>query len=130
MSERNKHRLDQILRAAGEPTRLRILNLLQGGRVCVCEIQSTLGLPQPTVSRHLAALRHAGLVEDTREGPRVIYTLAAADDVALKALYELLEKCCRLEPQLQQDLKQIARRSANPPAQPAEDARRAAEPVS
>lgn len=47
---------------SADRTRLPILALLAGGEVCVCEIHGSLGLPQPTVSRHLAYLRNAGLV--------------------------------------------------------------------
>ena len=54
-------RLAEILRAAGEPTRLRLLNLLRLGEACVCDLQVVLEIPQSTVSRHLATLRHAGL---------------------------------------------------------------------
>lgn len=103
MSETAKHRLDEILKAAGEPTRLRILNLLRRGSICVCDIQAVLQLPQPTVSRHLAALRHAGLVTDTREGPRVIYSLASPETPQLAALFALLEKCCPLAPELEEE---------------------------
>ena len=52
--------LAQLLEAVGEPTRLRILNLLEQGEFCVCELQAVLGLNEPTVSRHLERLRFAG----------------------------------------------------------------------
>jgi ArsR family transcriptional regulator len=95
--------LGRLLSAAGEPTRLRILNLLRRGSICVCDLQAVLDLPQPTVSRHLAALRHAGLVLDFREGPRVIYSLAPATTVQAKAFHEFLRKVCPEERQLQED---------------------------
>ena len=97
-------RLDEILKAAGEPTRLRILNLLRLGSICVCDLQAVLDVPQPTVSRHLAALRHAGLVIDSRVGPRVIYSLAPAATPQLKAVHQMLEKACPLEEELLPDL--------------------------
>jgi len=53
--------------AFADPTRLRVLNLLGAGELCVCDIVEILDLPQPTVSRHLAALRDTGLVAVTRE---------------------------------------------------------------
>jgi ArsR family transcriptional regulator, arsenate/arsenite/antimonite-responsive transcriptional repressor len=102
-------RLDAVLKAAGEPTRLRILNLLRIGSTCVCDIQSLLGVPQPTVSRHLAALRHAGLVEDSRQGTRVMYSLTHADEPAVAALLEMLDKCAPLESVLQSDLELLRR---------------------
>ncbi len=86
-------RLAQTLRAAGEPTRLRLLNLLRQGDICVCDLQAVLGLPQHLVSRHLAVLRHAGLVADHRNAQRVIYSLASGEAEELKALRRLLKDC-------------------------------------
>jgi len=99
--------IDRVLSAAGEPTRLRILNLLRRGSICVCDLQAVLDLPQPTVSRHLAALRHAGLVLDFREGPRVLYSLAPATTVQTRAFHEFLRKVCPEEPQLQEDFRAL-----------------------
>lgn len=95
--------LEEILKAASELTRLRILNLLRNGNICVCELQAILRIPQPTVSRHLAALRHAGLVEDSRQGTRVVYSLTHPGTPAVAALHELLARCAPHEPALQSD---------------------------
>jgi ArsR family transcriptional regulator len=100
--------LANLLKAASEPTRLRILNLLRRGSICVCDLQALLGLPQPTVSRHLAVLRHAGLVFDFREGSRVVYSLAPPTTSSMNAFYEFLEKVCPGEGQLQKDLDVLA----------------------
>ena len=64
------------LKAAGDPTRTRILKLLEGGGLCVCQVQAVLGLAPSTVSKHLAILRNAGLVEDRREGKWTEYALS------------------------------------------------------
>jgi ArsR family transcriptional regulator len=96
--------LDELLKAAGEPTRLRILNLLRQGSICVCDLQAVLEIPQPTISRHLAALRHAGLVQDVRNGTRVVYSLTPAGTPQLEALYQFLDRACPAEPVLQSDL--------------------------
>ena len=55
-------------KALGDPSRLRIVRLLREGSLCVCEIESVLGLPQYAVSRQLAVLRQAGVVELYVEG--------------------------------------------------------------
>jgi len=102
-------RLDELLKAAGEPTRLRILNLLRKGSICVCDLQAVLEIPQPTISRHLAALRHSGLVQDVRNGTRVVYSLTAARTPQLEALYQFLEKACPAEELLQSDLQNFER---------------------
>jgi ArsR family transcriptional regulator len=87
-------RLDQLLKSAGDPTRLRLLNLLRLGSICVCDLTAVLGVPQPTVSRHLAALRHAGLVNDMRKGTRIVYSLIPASTPQVAALHDLLDRCC------------------------------------
>src|SRR5215475_12596891 len=68
--------LDQVFKALADPTRIRILGLLTAGEVCVCNIHESLRLPQPLVSRHLAYLRRAGLVETRKEGLWVHYRMA------------------------------------------------------
>jgi ArsR family transcriptional regulator len=101
--------LSDILKAAGEPTRLRILNLLRRGSICVCDLQAVLKLPQPTVSRHLAALRHAGLVQDFREGTRVLYSLAPATSETLKSFFAFLEAVAPGQDELRKDLSAMER---------------------
>jgi ArsR family transcriptional regulator len=56
-----------IFQSLADPTRLQLLNLLSEGEVCVCDLTATLGVVQPKVSRHLASLKRAGLVEARRE---------------------------------------------------------------
>jgi len=70
--------LEAALKAAGDPTRTRILKLLEGGPLCVCQVQAVLGLAPSTVSKHLALLKNAGLVTDRRDGRWIHYTLGAA----------------------------------------------------
>jgi ArsR family transcriptional regulator len=106
-------RLDELFKAAGEPTRLRILNLLRMGSICVCDLQATLGLPQPTVSRHLAVLRHAGLVEDSRDGTRVMYSLARQTSPFVAGFLETLAVCCARDPTLVNELKAVRRKVSN-----------------
>jgi len=65
----------EIFKACADETRLRILVLLGQGQLCVCEIVDVLDMPQGKVSRHLAVLRRAGLVEDERRGTWIHYSL-------------------------------------------------------
>jgi ArsR family transcriptional regulator len=67
----------QIFRALADETRLRILNLLSRGELCVCDIMKVLDVPQSKASRHLAHLRASGLVTVRREGVWMHYSLAA-----------------------------------------------------
>ncbi|HEX9893519.1 MAG TPA: metalloregulator ArsR/SmtB family transcription factor [Gemmatimonadales bacterium] len=64
-----------LLLAIAEPTRLRIVNCLAAAPLFVSDLQVILELPQPTVSRHLTVLRHAGIVRDTPVGQFVLYRL-------------------------------------------------------
>lgn len=68
--------LEALFKALADTTRLRILNLLLAGEVCVCDIHDTLGIPQPKASRHLAYLRAAGLVDARKDGQWVHYRLS------------------------------------------------------
>ena len=68
----------EVLRAAGEPTRLRVLALLRREELAVLELTRILGQSQPRVSRHLKLLADAGLVERFPDGAWVFYRLAGA----------------------------------------------------
>ncbi len=63
------------MKAVGDPTRTRILKLLEAGGLCVCQVQAVLGLAPSTVSKHLTVLKLAGLVEDRRDGKWIEYAL-------------------------------------------------------
>jgi ArsR family transcriptional regulator, arsenate/arsenite/antimonite-responsive transcriptional repressor len=80
--------LENVLKALADRTRLRIVGLLGAGEICVCHIHESLGIPQPTASRHLAYLRRAGLVEGRKEGLWVHYRLAKLDDPVLQAVLD------------------------------------------
>lgn len=70
--------VEQVFRALADPTRVRLLHLLREGALCVGDLVSVLGVPQPTASRHLAYLRRSGLVLDERRGQWSFYKLAPA----------------------------------------------------
>jgi ArsR family transcriptional regulator len=81
-----------IFKALGDPIRLRILALLSQAELCVCHIESALDLPQPTVSRHLAILRNAGVVGTRRQGTWIFYRVAQQEDpVSRRQLRGLLQ---------------------------------------
>jgi ArsR family transcriptional regulator len=64
-----------LFKALSDETRLRILNLLFQGELCVCELMDALQMPQPRISHQLSILKAAGLVVDRREGKWIIYAL-------------------------------------------------------
>jgi ArsR family transcriptional regulator, arsenate/arsenite/antimonite-responsive transcriptional repressor len=63
--------------ALSDPTRLRLLNLMNGREVCVCYLVEILGQSQPKISRHLAYLRKAGIVEARRDGKWMHYRIVS-----------------------------------------------------
>ena len=82
-----------IFRALSDRTRLRILNLLQEGELCVCHLVAVLEVPQPTASRHLCYLRKAGWVVARKEGLWMHYRLAPARSKSHAMLLECLAQC-------------------------------------
>lgn len=101
--------LQECFKGLADRTRLRIVNLLLAGELCVCDIQRILQASQSGVSRHLTYLKHAGLVWDRRDGVRIFYRLATDQDATLKSLYEFLRAAFRKDRGLRADLEQLKR---------------------
>ena len=104
-----KNRVDVMFRAFSDRTRLRILNLLRPGELCVCDLVRALDLPQPKVSRHLAYLRRTGLVTGRKDGLWTYYTLAPARGAFHQKLMECLSCCFQDVPELANDAKRLGR---------------------
>lgn len=87
--------LDALFKAFADPTRLRVLNVLAAGELCVCDVVEILAIPQPTVSRNLGILRAAGLVDVTREWKFAHYRLAQPGDSATRKLIRCMRSSFR-----------------------------------
>ncbi len=74
--------LDKIVKASADANRIRILNMLQGKKMCVCEIAFVLGISQPSVSRHLKKLKAAAFIESDNEGLWTNYSLCPRNSYA------------------------------------------------
>lgn len=98
-----QNRVDLAFRAFADPVRLRILNVLQDGELCVCDLVDVLKLPQPTVSRHLSYLRRAGLVRMRQDRAWNFYELASARAAFHVKLLECLATCYTDVPALTHD---------------------------
>ncbi len=107
-----KDRVDLMFRAFSDRTRLRLLNLLRGGEICVCDLVDVLGLPQPKVSRHLAYLRKSGLVVARKEGLWMHYKLATPKSEFHKSLLNCLACCFVSVPELKKDAERLGRSSS------------------
>ena len=95
--------VNRIFRAFSDATRLRILSLLKLGEHCVGDLVSILGVPQPKVSRHLAYLRKAGLVEARGQGLWNFYRLAPATSPFHQKLMDCLSACFGDVPKVARD---------------------------
>ena len=101
---------DRMFRAFAHETRLRILNLLARRKeLCVCDLQAILGLSQPKVSRHLAYLRNAGLVNVRKAGLWKHYALSAPQGGFHRGLVGCLRGCFAEVDILRKDLKSLGR---------------------
>jgi len=69
--------ISQILKAMGDPTRLRLLQELLEGERRAGELVEAVGTSQANISKHLTRLRGAGLVDARRDGPHIVYRIAA-----------------------------------------------------
>jgi ArsR family transcriptional regulator len=90
MASNGKFKLDEFFAALADRTRLRLLNLMRGGEVCVCFFAETLGTNNPKISRHLSYLRRAGLVNSRRDGKWIHYSLRTPDNEQAKQLLDQL----------------------------------------
>jgi ArsR family transcriptional regulator len=98
--------LGHLFKALSDPTRLRMVNLLDAQSLCVHDLQEVLGLSQPLVSRHLAILRGANLVRAQRQRARIYYSLSRAP-LLNYPLRRFLSEVLPLVPELQADVQNL-----------------------
>ena len=101
--------LETVFKALADKTRLRILALLGNNEVCVCHMHDSLGLPQPTVSRHLAYLRRSGLVEARRDGVWMHYQVSKSLDPVIQRVVTAAVDALGQLPATASDRKQFQR---------------------
>ncbi len=99
--------LETVLRALADRTRLRLLNLLREGDVCVCYLVAALKMSQPTISRHLAYLRKSGLVAARREGLWMHYSMVLPENDAARSVVECVLQSLRRDAAMQRDGEQL-----------------------
>lgn len=74
------NRFIKVMKALSEPSRIKIMKMLQRRVMCVCEIQEALGIAQSTASKHLKILQDAGLITYKKEGLWINYMLMDGAD--------------------------------------------------
>jgi ArsR family transcriptional regulator len=76
LSQDSADRVAPLLKALGDPVRLRLMSLVashEGGEACVCDLNDAFDLSQPTISHHLKVLHEAGLLDREKRGVWVYY---------------------------------------------------------
>jgi len=68
-------KLSEVFKALGDPTRLKIIALLNSRDCCTCELVPLFGISQPAISRHISRLKAVGLVEENRKGQWVFFSV-------------------------------------------------------
>lgn len=106
----------EIHRALADPGRVRLVLALRGRELCLCQLAEWLGLSASTVSRHLAQLRRAGLVEARREGRWTWFRRVDADPAtAVARTLDDLDASLGDDPSIRTDLQSLERIASRPP---------------
>ena len=95
--------LTRAFRALGDETRVRIVALLAHGELCVCHLESALGLSQPNCSRQLGVLKAAGIVDSRRDGTWVYYRLTVQEHESVERVLDVLARTFGAERALRAD---------------------------
>ena len=69
----------EFFKALGDPTRLKILECIKSGEKCICEIIPYTGKSQPCVSQHLKIMNHAGIIDERKDGTRIMIKASNKD---------------------------------------------------
>lgn len=114
MSKDRSFDLALFFAALADRTRLRLLNLMRGGEVCVCFFAETLGTNNPKISRHLAYLKRAGLVVGRRDGKWIHYRISEPADTKAAAIFNATLNALEDDGQMQIDLHKLAAACCTP----------------
>lgn len=106
--------LVMLFAALADPTRLRLLNLMDGREVCVCYFVEILKQAQPKISRHLAYLRRAGIVSARRDGKWMHYRIERPADPRASAILDTTLLSFRSDPVMQSDLAMLGKACCEP----------------
>jgi ArsR family transcriptional regulator len=97
----------RLFAALADPTRLRLLNLMNGQEVCVCYFVEVLEQSQPKISRHLAYLRNAGIVSARREGKWMHYRIERPSDPGAASILDVALASFKADREMQADLARL-----------------------
>jgi ArsR family transcriptional regulator len=116
MASKSQFDLARFFQALGDPTRLRLLNLMGDREICVCYFVEVLNSPQPKISRHLAYLRKAGIVAARREGKWMHYRIVIPPHAGAAEVLKQTMETLRSEKAMQNDSARLAKTCCTPAA--------------
>lgn len=107
MVEEKVFNAELFFAALADRTRLRLINLMRDGEVCVCFFAETLGTNNPKISRHLSYLKRASLVASRRDGKWMHYRLTEPDDKAAAEIFAVTMKMLAQDKEMNDDRKRL-----------------------
>jgi ArsR family transcriptional regulator len=106
--------MELFFQALGDKTRLRLLNLMGDQEICVCYFVEILDQSQPKISRHLAYLRRAGIVEARRDGKWMHYRIVMPPNIGASQVLRQTLSWLKEEKAMQADLTRLSRACCSP----------------
>ncbi len=106
--------MERFFQALGDNTRLRLLNLMGEQEICVCYFVEILGQGQPKISRHLAYLRRAGIVEARREGKWMHYRIVMPPNIGAAQVLRQTLAWLKYEKAMQADRGRLSKACCTP----------------
>ncbi len=106
--------LEELFQALGDRTRLRLLNLMAHGEVCVCFFIEVLKEPQPKISRHLAYLRRRGLVASRKDAKWVHYRITPPANETARRIFQTTIAALSDDRAMQHDRLRLQRACCSP----------------
>src|SRR5574341_1621134 len=114
MDKGDEFNAEKFFLALSDRTRLRLINLMQDDEVCVCFFTEVLQAPQPTISRHLAYLRQAGVVSARREGKWMHYRIVEPADTHAARIFNEVRSWLREQPEMRRDRERLVKVCCSP----------------
>ena len=108
--------LELFFSALADKTRLRLLNLLRDGEMCVCFFAGTLRTNNPKISRHLSYLKRASLVSGRRDGKWMHYSILRPTNQKAADLFDATMKMLEDDPEMKKDRVRLAEFCCSPKA--------------
>ena len=116
MSKDKPFNAELLFSALADRTRLRLLNLLRDGEVCVCFFAGTLETNNPKISRHLAYLKRAELVSGRRDGKWMHYSLRRPTEPAAAEVFDATMKMLESDDEMKKDRRRLVEFCCSPNA--------------